>query len=32
MLDPLDRLADERLDEQCLGFLGRNAARLELKQ
>ena len=32
VLDSLDRLADERLDEQRLGVLGRNAARLEIKQ
>ena len=32
MLDALHRLADEGLDQQRLGFLGRNAARLEVEQ
>ena len=32
VLDALDRLADEGLDQQRLGFLGRNAARLEVEQ
>ena len=32
MLDALDRLADEGLDQQRLGFLGRNAARLQIEQ
>ena len=32
MLDALDRLTDEGLDQQRLGFLRRNAARLEIEQ
>ena len=32
MLDALDRLADEGLDQQRLGLLGRNAARHEIEQ
>ena len=32
MLDAFDRLADERLDQQRLGFGVRNAARLEIEQ
>src|SRR3954466_8359511 len=32
MLDALDRFADEGLDQERLGFLCRNAARLEIKQ
>src|SRR5258705_5506266 len=32
VLDALDRLADEGLDQQPLGLLCRNAARLEIEQ